>query len=455
MKNPAFRTVMAIIAMTAFSILSSAQDQLSGTWHGILSIPGAELTIVFHIDRNGCSIDSPDQGAYGIPADLKEMTSVKLAVEVPSIGAGFEGNLTFGLLVGRFRQSGLEFPLSLKRGDIIRNRPQTPSAPFPYTCEEATFTNPDDGAVLSGTLTVPSEYASDTPVVLFVSGSGLQNRDEELFGHKPFLVIADRLARNGIASLRYDDRSAGKSTGDASMATTETFMKDAAAGIDYLRSSGRFGKVGVIGHSEGGTISFLLAGEGRTDFIISLAGTAVNGVQILVEQNRKILNGSGLPEPVTDDYCAALQKVYAYRIVEYLNGKEEDDNPEKTVDMLLDASGIRLPDELSANLVEVIRTINPWMMKFIMTDPGEWIRKIECPVMAINGEKDVQVIAGTNLSTLSELLPDSERHYIKAYPDLNHLFQHCSSGMPDEYGKIEETISEEVLSDITNWIRTL
>ena len=455
MKASSVKTVMTIFAMTAFSFILSAQNSLHGTWHGALSIPGGELTIVLHIDQSGCAMDSPDQGAYGIPAEMKELTDSKVSVEVPSIGAGFEGNLMFGLLVGKFKQAGMELPLSLKRGDVLRNRPQTPSGPFPYTCEDITFTNPEDGAVLSGTLVIPEGSGSDTPVVLFISGSGLQNRDEELFGHKPFLVIADHLARNGIASLRYDDRSYGKSTGDASAATTETFMADAYAGIDCLRSLNRFGKVGVIGHSEGGTIAFMLAGEGKTDFIISMAGTAVNGIEVLVEQNRKILSGSGIPDSIVNDYCTALQKIYAHRIVEYLNGVETDENPEKTVSMLSAASDIKLPADLTANLAEVIRTIDPWMMKFFMLDTGKWIEKISCPVMAINGEKDVQVVSGRNLSTVNELLPKSEKHFIKAYPDLNHLFQHCTTGMPAEYGKIEETISEEVLSDITDWIKNL
>lgn len=455
MKTSSAKAVMTIFAMTAFSFILSAQNSLHGTWHGALTVPGGELTIVLHIDQSGCAMDSPDQGAYGIPAEMKELTDSNVSVEIPSIGAGFEGNLMFGLLVGKFRQSGMEFPMSLKRGEPVRNRPQMPTGPFPYTCEDITFTNPEDGAVLSGTLITPDGYGSHTPIVLFVTGSGIQNRDEELFGHKPFLVIADHLARNGIASLRYDDRSCGKSTGDVSMATTDTFMKDAAAGIDFIRSLNRYGKVGVIGHSEGGTIAFMLAGEGKADFIVSLAGTAVNGIEILVEQNRRLLSGSGIPETIVNDYCTALQKTYAHRVVEYLNGIGTDDNPEKTVDMLLSSAGINLPAELEGNLADVIRAINPWIMRFLILDPAEWIRKITCPVMALNGEKDIQVIAGTNLSRLNELLPESGRHSIKAYPDLNHLFQHCSTGMPDEYGKIEETISKEVLSDITDWITAL
>lgn len=445
------KSVLAALVITVSSATASAQEKFIGTWNGVLSIQGTELTLVVHIGQTECAIDSPDQGAYGIPAELKELTDAKVHIDVPSIGASLEGNMMFGLIVGKFRQSGLEFPISLKSGDIERNRPQTPAGPFPYTSEEVTFTNPEDGAVLSGTLVCPEDFSTDTPVVLFISGSGMQNRDEELFGHKPFFVIADHLARNGIASLRYDDRSYGKSTGDASEATTETFMKDAASGIDFIRSLNRFGKTGVIGHSEGGTIAFMLAGEGKADFIISLAGASANGTDVLVEQNRKIMTGSGIPEAMTDDYC----KVLKILLGEYRDGKTADENPEETVRRLISESDASFPKELTDNMAEILRTFNPWLAWFLALNPVEWIERIECPVMALNGEKDVQVIADQNLSLLKEKLPASEKHMIKAYPDLNHMFQHCSTGLTNEYVQIEETISEEVLDDITGWIKTL
>lgn len=438
MNNSALRTVIAVLAMTVLSLTVMAQSTLKGTWHGTLSVPGGELTLVFHLDPDKCTIDSPDQAAYGIPAELKELTASKARVEVPSLGASFEGNLMFGLIVGKFKQSGMEFPMSLKRGDIQRNRPQTPQEPFPYNVEEVSFTNPEDGAVLSGTLTYPSDRC--TTVVLLVSGSGLQNRDEEIFGHKPFLVIADHLARNGIACLRYDDRSAGKSVGSAEGADTRTFMKEAEAGLEYLRSLGRFSRIGLAGHSEGGLIAFLLAGEGKTDFIISLAGTAVDGAAVLVGQNKEVLKASGLPTNVVTSYCTALEKLYS----------DMDMTSEK-----LDEISAALPEALRQNLHAIKESNDPWIRYFISLDPAGSISKISCPVFALNGEKDVQVIAGSNLEVLKALLKDSGKNRIKAYPGLNHLFQHCTTGMPDEYGKIEETISQEVLTDISDWINSL
>ena len=440
MKASIKKGLLAVLAALACTVGVMAQSGLEGAWHGELSVPGGSLMLVFHIDPIECTIDSPDQGAYGIPAVIKTLNAAKAHVEVPSLGASFEGNLMFGLLVGKFRQSGLEFPLSLKRGDIERKRPQTPAGPYPYTEEEVAFSNPDDGAVLSGTLTYPADPGSEIPVVLLVSGSGLQNRDEEVYSHKPFLVIADHLARNGVACLRYDDRSFGKSTGNAVGATTETFKKDALAGLEYLRGLGKFSKIGLAGHSEGGTIAFLLAGEGKTDFIISLAGTATDGATVLVEQNRKILKGSDIPESAVDDYCNVLVQVYA--------------DPDMTADKL-EQIAAALPPEMKQNIHSVRETKEPWVEHFISLDPAEAIRDITCPVLALNGENDVQVIAESNIPRLKELLKDNGKNMIKTYPGLNHLFQHSDTGMPDEYGKIEETMSAEVLDDITDWIKTL
>jgi hypothetical protein len=246
--------------------------------------------------------------------------------------------------------------------------------------------------------------------VLLVSGSGQQNRDEEVFDHKPFLVIADYLARQGIATLRYDDRATGKSVGgEVKNATTEDFMRDAAAGLDYLRSRKAFGKVGLLGHSEGGTIAFMLGARGKVDFIVSLAGPAVKGDTLLAAQSNRILKLSGQPASMT---------VGKYRQIAAMQQ-------------------------------------SPWIQWFIDYDPSEDIRKTACPVFALNGNCDCQVVSTLNLEAFRRLLPSSKKNSIKEYPTLNHLFQHCTTGLPTEYGKIEETISPEVLQDIAQWIRSL
>ena len=442
MRNRIIKASISALIMFLGQAVMCAQGGTSGTWHGLLEVPGGSLTLVLHLSQEECVMDSPDQMVYGIPAEIKEISQVRVNIYVPSLDAGFEGNLTFGLLVGKFRQAGMEFPLTLKRGEPVRKRPQTPQPPFPYMTEECTFTNTNDGAVLSGTLTYPENHGKETPVVLFVSGSGLQDRNEEISAHKPFMVIADRLARNGIASLRYDDRSVGKSTGDASNATTETFKADAEAGLDFLKNLDRFGMVGIIGHSEGGTIAFLLAGEGKTDFIVSLAGAAVSGSEILLEQNELMLEKSGIPSETANAYRKALEKLYGNIQI----SAEE-----------LDGISYGLPEALRANLQSVREALsdNAWLRYFITLDPSEQIKNIKCPVMAVNGEKDVQVIAGTNMSAIGQFLPPSDKNMLKTYPGLNHMFQPCSTGMPDEYGRIESTVSEEVLNDIIGWIKSL
>ena len=324
----------------------------------------------------------------------------------------YRARLKEGKLDGTFSQRGFSFPLVMTKGVPEVKRPQMPKPPYPYETEEVTFTNEADSAMLAGTLTYPMGYDKKQKpmVVLFVSGSGQQNRDEELMDHKPFLVISDYLARQGIATLRYDDRATGKSVGgEVKNATSEDFSRDAAAGIDFLRNKKAFSKIGILGHSEGGTIAFMLGAQKKVDFIVSLAGPTVKGDTLLAAQSNRILELSGQPATMT---------VEKYR---------------QTVAPMK----------------------NHWIDWFNDYDPTENIRKTRCPVFALNGDHDCQVISTLCLPTLKQLLPPSKKHLIKEYPSLNHLFQHCKTGLPEEYSQIEETISPEVLQDIATWIKAL
>ncbi len=242
------------------SITTKAQSgDAKGEWSGKLNVFGQKLTLVFHLDDENCTIDSPDQGIKRIPAKL-ERTEIGIKVSVSSINASYEGTKMGESITGIFKQHGQSFPLTLKPGSMKRNRPQTPVAPFPYQTQEVSFNNGD--AVLKGTLVLPQNHTEKTPVLLMVTGSGLQNRDEEVFEHKPFAVIADALARQGIATLRYDDRGFGESTGDLVNVTTEVLKNDALAGVELLRK--QFKHVGILGHSEGGTIGLMLAATRAT-----------------------------------------------------------------------------------------------------------------------------------------------------------------------------------------------
>lgn len=435
------------------SVFSLNAERISGSWTGKLQAGFEQLTLVLNIDGDSCTMDSPDQAAMGLPAKLKVCTDDSLVVEIPQLKVVYEGRKNVETIEGVFTQMGHSVPLTLKAGKPIYKRTQNPQPPFPYKTEEVTFVNSIDGAVLNGTLSYPMDYKKGvTPVVLMVTGSGLQNRDEETFYHRPFAVIADHLAHNGIATLRYDDRSVGKSTGDIKNATTATFADDAESGLTYLRSSGKFGKVGLLGHSEGGTIAFMLAGEGKTDFIISLAGTAIRGDKILVEQNRLILPTQGISEKMTEDYCRVLEKLYEYKIA---YGTSAGVYADMLVTMVISEAKVDLPESFRANLVNLMKTQNAWLNYFISYDPIEVIKAIKCPVMAVNGTLDMQVLSVPNLAMIRDNLQWKEGDVVREYEGLNHLFQYSKTGTVKEYIKIEETISTEVLNDIVSFIKSL
>lgn len=431
-------------------------QSLDGSWTGKLSVGGTQLTVVLNITKNAdgtyaCTLDSPDQGAKGIPAEITVTDGTKVKVTLAALMAQYEGELKDGELKGTFTQQGYPFPLDLKPGTVTPNRPQTPKEPYPYATEEVTISNDADNVTLAGTLTYPVGYdkmkKADVPVVVMVTGSGLQNRDEELFGHKPFLVLADYLARNGIASLRYDDRGAGKSTGNPATSTTESNMHDALAAIEAVRNMGGFGKVGVLGHSEGGAIAFMLGARGKVDFIVSMAGPGVSGTAILLAQNRLALAQGGMPANLVDDYCKALEGVF-----KAMTGTESIADPKAKAEEIVKQVGSNLPPQAVDNLAKVIESGTPWMKYFLAYDPSNDIKAVKCPVMAINGSKDLQVIAADNLTTIRSLLPANSKNVVKEYDGLNHLFQHCTTGQFTEYNQIEETISPEVMADIAKWI---
>jgi dienelactone hydrolase len=444
--------MLAIAILLPINMLA---QNIIGTWSGKLSVGQDEITIVFNFAESAkCTMDSPDQNAKGIPASYSITSLGSLEINIPTIGGSYKGVMMGEKIYGKFSQSGFDADLTLAKGQVERKRPQTPMPPFEYACKEVSFKTADGSGLLAGTITYPTGYESlktkSVPIVLMVTGSGSQNRDEELFDHKPFLVIADYLAKHGIASLRYDDRGVGKSTGLISNLTTLTNMNDALEGIDYLRSLKEFGYVGILGHSEGGTIAFMAGARGKVDFMVSLAGTGVRGDSVLVEQNRKALILSGTPTQTCNDYCRALKEMLIQKI-----NKEVSGDPETEVSKILAITKANIPDGMRQNLVAMLSMKNAWIDYFISYDPVTDIGKVKCPVMALDGSLDSQVIASTNLKSIKEHLPYSQKNMIKEYPGLNHLFQHCQTGSGMEYNSIEETISPEVLQDIAGWINSL
>ena len=407
----------------------------TGTWSGDLEVQGMKLPLVVHLDDENPTIDSPAQGAKGIPIKVSRFEPDGLMIKIPSLGANFSGKYENGKISGTFSQRGVNLPLVLTQGETVLNRPQTPKPPFPYSEEEVSFANGD--AVLKGTLTLPAGWNKKTPVLIMITGSGLQNRDEEVFGHKPFAVIADVLARNGIATLRYDDRGFGESTGDAVNCTTEDLKDDALAGVEFLRR--RFKKVGVLGHSEGGTIALMLGADKKVDFIVSLAGMVVSGKETLMEQNQYALTQAGYPQQITDEYCDLISMVF--------------DNDE-SVSQKLENS--KLPADLKQNLKTVVDQMKtPYLQHFLKLDMRDKLGKITCPVLALNGKKDIQVSYKSNLDALTKGLPTNAKNKIQAMDDLNHPLQHCKTGAITEYATIEETVSPEVLDIISQWVKAL
>lgn len=421
-------------AMILFISIMAVAEAQTGTWSGKLDVQGTKLSIVFHLDGEQPTMDSPDQGAKDLPAQVERGDAGKIIVRVPSLAITYEGQWVINKIIGTFRQMSVSLPLTLTPGENKPKRPQTPVGPFPYTTEDVMFNNGD--VVLNGTLVLPDGYSRETPVLIMVTGSGQQNRDEEIFEHKPFAVIADAFARAGIATLRYDDRGFNGYEGNIYDCTVDDFKEDALAGINLLRE--RFDKVGVIGHSEGGTIAMMLAAEQKVDFIISLAGMIVSGAETLIAQNRISLISAGIPEETVEIYCKLLKEAFDVRV--YGGRMPEPENYD-------------IPQSLQQNYHAVVAQIQlPYMKHFLGLDMRPLLGKIVCPVLALNGTKDIQVECETNIGAIRDGLGDNPKSRIEPVKDLNHLFQHCNTGALVEYRDIEETFAPEVLDQMVQWL---
>lgn len=466
--------VLLFIALTCylsvFNVYPQAgQTDISGSWLGSIDAGGITLRIVFNLElQDGnmymATMDSPDQGAKGIPLGDVILTADTIVIKAPNLAGEYAGVIDKEDEVsGTWTQGGRKFNLDLKksRGELAINRPQEPKPPFPYSSMDMEFRNPVAKINLAGTVTYPSEKGR-YPAVVLVSGSGPQDRNEELMGHKPFAVLADFLTRNGIVVLRYDDRGVGKSGGSFEGSTSADFADDASAATDYLKTLDFVdpAKVGIIGHSEGGLIAFMLAA--RIDdlaFIITLAGPGCSGRTIIEDQTEYISRLNGVPEATIKE--SQLINSLIYDII------EENENITRGVERVKDTvryyySQKGYKSEIVDQIVTNIGTsINPlsyrWLRYFYMADPGDYFESVSCPVFALNGSKDCQVLADVNIEGISNGLAKSNSKKVdtRIYPDLNHLFQHCETGLLNEYSQIEETISPEVLNDIAGWISDL
>lgn len=429
-------------------------QEVTGDWYGTLTIGSQKLALVFHIAENEgvytTVMDSPDQHAEGLTTTATTFDGTTLTITATTLGMTYEGSLVADSLTGTFRQNGLRLPLTFTRRKQERARPQTPRPPYPYTAEEVVFDNPAAGIALAGTLTLPAGEGP-FPAVVLVTGSGAQNRDEELFGHKPFLVTADYLTRRGIAVLRYDDRGTAASEGNYASATLQDLASDAACALRWLAARPETGATGIIGHSEGGIIAYMLAGGGESpDFIVSMAGPAVTGTECLRTQRHLISRKLGLSEE------AYRQNELLVERVTELTDRYAGDYIETHLDSL---AASLLPPAMHTDpaALEQMRTVlaqaaAPEMVSLRRYDPTADLARIACPLLAIVGEKDTQVPPSVVEGPLREGIAPNTELTIKVYPGLNHLFQHAATGLPSEYGAIEETLAPDVLADMAAWV---
>lgn len=431
-----FLTILlsALISITALATVK-------GTWKGSLSTQGQTLEMYFTIQEVGGTLTAemsvPSQGIKGMKLEKATFDGFNLTLEHSPLQMKYSGKLIMGTFTGTFSQYGIEFPMALTKGEIpIAKRPQEPQRPYPYIEREVVFPNNKDGIRLAGTLTLPFGNGP-FPGVVLVSGSGYQNRDEELMEHKPFLVIADALTRAGIAVLRYDDRGIGESEGAPSGNTTEDLSWDAQAALHYLKSLPEIGHGGIAGHSEGGAIAFIVASrDSECDFVISLAGPGVSGDKVLLSQQKAIYTASGIPAPQVEQIVAGNKILF-----DMILASEAND----------DALRAKISTVLPGQEEAMNQLLNHWMYHFIKYDPTADIKGVKVPLLALNGSKDLQVICDLNLEAIRASRPDAT---IVRFDGLNHLFQHCTTGLPTEYSQIEETIANEVLEEIVRFITT-
>lgn len=448
--------------------LLSVFAAIEGTWMGRLKVPTGELRIVFHIavGPDGAltaKLDSPDQGATGIPVDEVTFVNGHLHLGLSAIAGSFEGDQKAddGPIDGKWTQGGSSFPLVLEATKDAPQllRPQEPKPPYPYEAEDVSYLNSKDSVTLGGTITWP-RGDSRVPAVLLITGSGPQDRDETVFGHRPFLILADYLTRQGIAVLRVDDRGVGKSSGDRLTSTTESFARDVLAGVDYLKTRKEINsrQIGLIGHSEGGIIAPMVAATSHdVAFIVLMAGTGMTGEEILYSQGEAISRIAGAGDSALAAERRTQEKIFAIL-------RQESDTAAmaaKLRPILLAAmsdstrsAGVDSSAMAKAVDMQIQQVTSPWFRFFLTYDPRPTLKKVKCPVLAINGEKDLQVPSKLNMPEIeSALRAGGNKHLaFEILPGLNHLFQTATTGSPDEYAKIEETMSPTVLKIMGDWI---
>ena len=436
-----------------------------GVWQGTLQ---GLLRIVIHVDRAPSgrltgTMDSPDQGAMGLPIDVVTFSGDSLRLEIHRIRGRYVGTMNAGgsEIRGHWQQGGATLPLDLKRlekAPEIR-RPQEPTKPYPYREDTVRVDHRQAGVSLAGTLTIPSAPGPFACMVL-ISGSGPEDRDETVFGHRPFLVLADHLTRHGIAVLRMDDRGVGASSGHHSAATTEDLAKDVLAAVEFLKSRPGVDRkrIGLIGHSEGGIIAPMVASRSNdVAFMVLLAAPGLPGDSVLSKQAELVLRAAGI-----DEATIVSEQALQESLITAVRQSPDSATAAMHARRLITNRLAQLPEEqrkafgdpnrLADSNLQTLRS--PWMQFFLGYDPRPALRRVSCPVLVLNGEKDVQVSSKENLHAIENALRAGGNRdvVVKELPGLNHLFQTAKNGGIAEYAQIEETVAPAALEEITRWL---
>ncbi|HYH32504.1 MAG TPA: alpha/beta fold hydrolase [Pseudonocardia sp.] len=433
-------------------------EAVTGEWTGRIEIPGSPLDVGIRIAPDGDGmrgeISIPVQGISAMPLADVRLDGSTLGFTIPEVpgDAAFTGTVAAGAtaIEGEFTQMGQTFPLVLRPGTVAApERPQEPRPPFPYRTEEVTYRS--GGIELAGTLTLPRGDGPFTAVLL-ITGSGAQNRDEELFGHKPFLLLADALTRAGHAVLRVDDRGVGGSGGRLSESTYDDLVGDIVSGVELLR--GRPGidpdGIGLFGHSEGGYLAPLAARRTDVAFVVTMAGPAVSGEDVLVLQNRLLLEAAGAPAARVEDQVAYVEDLIGLlRAQDYAAARSLVEQQITEQAAGLPAEQRPSPEQVAA---QADAMVSPYMRSFLVHDPTASLEALDVPVLAFYGGKDLQVPASQSAPVLRHLLADNPDATIRTFPGLNHLMQPATTGAIDEYAGIPTTIDPQVLDLVTRWL---
>lgn len=461
-------TLMLPLSSPAGLAAQHTEDVLIGNWQGSLDTGAAQLPLVFHVTRadDGSltgSLDSPAQGAFGIPVTGISLDGATVNFEIAAVAGGFSGTLSEDgkSIAGSWNQGPASLSLTVTKGEgdggaTTFDRPQEPTLPLPYRSEEVAVPHEEVGVTLAGTLTLP-EGPGPFPGVVLVSGSGPQDRDESLMGHRPFYVLSDHLTRNGIATLRYDDRGVAGSTGDFGSATTEDFTRDALAAVAYLRSVPEVdpASVGIAGHSEGGLIAPMAASRSQdVAFVVMLAGPGVDGAKILTAQGELIARAMGATEE-----AIALNGSVQRQMIDVVLQEEDPETAAPVLRSILADAVANLPPDMreaaeATAEAEIAQINTPWFRFFLAFDPAPALERVTVPVLALNGEKDLQVPWKENLQAIEEALARGGNAdvTVRMLPRLNHLFQTAETGTPAEYATISETMSPTLLEAVSSWI---